>query len=81
MKAAWYKEIGDDSGACSIRGGWVWFDCLVCAKYLQPVAFLSDRWQGPPSKAIVEARRLGLAGGMKVPCLGKEIHKKFKEKL
>jgi hypothetical protein len=53
----WYKEIGGDFGCIRPKGKpWVWYDCLLCARYQFPEIFKTQRWQGPPSKAILRGK-------------------------
>jgi len=51
----WYKTVGGDFGAVKLGGKWVWYNCLVCARYAHPEEFKTPRWQGPPSSAIIRA--------------------------
>ena len=52
----WYKVIGGDFGAIKPGRKWVRYNCLYCIKKIYPELIYGElRWQGPPSKAIVDA--------------------------
>lgn len=56
-QSKWYKEIGGDRGAVKIGTTWYGYVCLTCAQERYPELFKTDRWQGPPSKAIIQAMK------------------------
>lgn len=70
-KSEWYKVVGADVGAFKLMGAWIGFDCLLCFEYDYPHKIKTQRWQGPPSKAIVKAMKMK-EGHHK--CIGPWIH-------
>ena len=57
--AKWYKVIGGDFGAVKIGTQWRNFTCLYCLRnnVFRKHLFKKPRWQGPPSRAIINAMK------------------------
>jgi len=54
-KATYYKEVGGHTGALKVSGRWIGFNRSEYYNLLKQGMLNGQRWQGPPSQAIIKA--------------------------